>query len=264
MSRTARKKSSLGIYHILVQGLRGEKIFEQEECKNKYLEILQRYHSEGKVKVYAYCVLDNAVHLLIEEAEDTISIFMRRLGVSYVHWYNLNREHQGTLFRERYSSQAIENDVECMRIIRYIHQLPVRMKLTNRMSNYKWSSYNEYLMNNYRIDKESLLGQLGDWNYERYMRNSWEGAYLQERTPNYQKTDEEALSLIFQRLEGKTILDLHGMDKDEQKKMLAQMRYIDRISITQLARLTGIGKGIIQRLKPEDQGPVYLDENEEF
>ena len=208
MSRTARKKSSLGIHHILVQGPRGETIFREEECKNRYLEVLQRYHAQGKVKVYAYCVLDNAVHMLIEEAEDTISIFMRRIGVAYVRWYNHNMEHQGTLFRERYSSRPIENDVECMKTIRYIHQLPVREGLTNRMSAYKWSSYNEYLMNNYRVDREPLLGQLGDWNYERYMRNNWEGAYLQEKRPRYQKTDDEALELILRRLNGKKIIEL--------------------------------------------------------
>lgn len=251
MSRVARKRSQMGIHHILVLGPRGQRIFDTDVKKQRYLETVQKYHYEGKVKLYAYCVLDNSAHLLIEEMEDTVSRFMRRVGISYVHWYNREYEREGPLFRERYTSNPVESETECIKIIRFIHQLPVRNGIVRRMSSYSWSSYNEYLEDSYRVDKGELLGQLGDWNYERYMQNNWQDLYLRERPPHYQKSDEEALFLIQKRLEGWQIEDLARMDKQERDHLLAQMRFEDGISIAQLSRITHIGKGIIQRIKPE-------------
>ena len=88
MSRKARKQSPTGIHHILVQGPHHEQIFADGKQKSRYLETIQKYHEQGKVKLYAYCILDNSANLLIEEAEDSVAQFMRRVGISYVHWFN--------------------------------------------------------------------------------------------------------------------------------------------------------------------------------
>ena len=136
MSRVARRRSSKGMHHILVQGPRGQKVFAEDTDKLRYLETIQKYHREGKVRLYAYCILENSAHILIEEAEDDVSRFMRRVGISYVRWYNRQRGREGALFRDRYASQPVNDETECMRMIRFIHQQPVRLGLVKRMSDY--------------------------------------------------------------------------------------------------------------------------------
>ena len=73
MSRKARKQSPTGIHHILVQGPHYAQIFADGEQKSRYLETIQKYHEQGKVKLYAYCILDNSANILIEEAEDSVA-----------------------------------------------------------------------------------------------------------------------------------------------------------------------------------------------
>ncbi len=253
MSRKARRQSPIGIHHILVQGPCQEKIFENSTQKSRYLETIQKYHEQGKVRLYAYCILDNSANILIEEAEDSVAQFMRRVGISYVHWFNQEYKRGGPLFRDRYTSQPVFTDTECMRIIRFIHQLPVRMGITRRMEDYYWSSYQAYLHDAKQVDTGALLGQLGDWGYERYMRNNWQDAYLREKPPRYALDDDEAMIKIEKRLDGRSIEEIKEMDQEELRDLVAKLRYEDHISIMQLSRLIHLSKGFIQRVKPDPE-----------
>ncbi len=253
MSRKARKQSPTGIHHILVQGPHYAQIFANGEQKSRYLETIQKYHEQGKVKLYAYCILDNSANILIEEAEDSVAQFMRRVGISYVHWFNRARQREGPLFRDRYTSQPVSSDQECMRIIRFIHQLPVRMGLVKRMEDYYWSSYWAYLDDRKQIDTGELMGQLGDWEYERYMRNNWQDSFLREKPPRYYLSDEKVTEMIQERLDGRTIDEMQNMDEQELVAVLRQLRFQDHISIAQLSRVTHLGKSVIQRIKPDPE-----------
>ena len=67
MSREARKQSETGLHHVLVQGPRQQAIFNCAEKKAKYLETVQKYYDKGKAILYAYCIMDNSAHLVLEE-----------------------------------------------------------------------------------------------------------------------------------------------------------------------------------------------------
>ena len=61
MPRYARRKLNGEYYHIVVQGLKKEFIFNSKEDKQKYLEIirnkLQKY--KEKIRIIAYCIMGN-------------------------------------------------------------------------------------------------------------------------------------------------------------------------------------------------------------
>ena len=238
MSREARKQSETGLHHVLVQGPRQQAIFNCAEKKAKYLETVQKYYDKGKAILYAYCIMDNSAHLVLEERSDTVTVFMRRVGVSYVHWYNKTWDREGSLFRERYQSKPIHSQEEFLKVIRFIHQLPVRYGKVRNMWDYPWSSYSE------------VLEKLGDWSYERYMNDNWKELYLRETSTSYGKSDQTALKQIDMRLGGRPVQELKYMKPKERNRLLSEMRFEDQISIGQLSRLTGIGRGIIQKLRP--------------
>lgn len=250
MSRAARKRSTLGIYYIIVRGPRGQRIFGTDQFKQQYLDTVQKLHAEESVRVYAYTVLDNEAHLLIEEQDDTVSDFMRRVGISYVHWYNRLENRVGALFRDRYTSYPIEAENDCMKMIRFIHQLPVYRGATARMDLYPFSSYREYLAarGSRRVDSGEWLGRLGDWNYETYMSHSWKQLHVAEAPSLYHLQAEEAEKLIRERLQGRDPQELATMDRDERNRLIAEWRYLDHLSIAQICRLTPLGKGIVQRV----------------
>ncbi|MBP1950941.1 transposase [Virgibacillus litoralis] len=84
MPRSARRKSSNGIYHIMLRGINRQTIFENDEDKIRLLETIIRFKDISKFKVYCYCLMDNHIHLLLEEKEETISKAIQRISASYV------------------------------------------------------------------------------------------------------------------------------------------------------------------------------------
>ncbi len=88
MPRVAREKSETGIYHVILRGINRQTIFEDEEDAIKFLQILNKYRQRSECKIYAYCLMGNHVHILIREGKEELGMAMKRIGVSYVHWYN--------------------------------------------------------------------------------------------------------------------------------------------------------------------------------
>ena len=97
------------------------------------------------------------------------------------------------------------------------------------------------------------MGQLGDWEYERYMRNNWQDSFLREKPPRYYPSDEEVMETILKRLEGRTVEDMQNMDEPELERILRQLRYQDHISIAQLSRVTRLKKSVIQQIRPDPE-----------
>ncbi|WP_371367633.1 hypothetical protein SRRS_14980 [Sporomusa rhizae] len=145
MPRTARKKSKNGIYHIMLRGINRQTIFEDDEDRIKFIDTLTHYKQKCGFNIFAYCLMDNHVHLILKENNEPIEKLMKRIGVSYVYWYNLKYKRIGHLFQDRYKSQVIEDDSYLLSVIRYIHQNPIKANITTAMGEYPWSSYVEYV-----------------------------------------------------------------------------------------------------------------------
>lgn len=80
MPRTPRAREESGIHHVVVQGLDHQKIFEENDDKDLYLDIVLRFKERFDMRLYAYCIMPNHAHLLLKEGEIDISSFMRRSG----------------------------------------------------------------------------------------------------------------------------------------------------------------------------------------
>jgi REP element-mobilizing transposase RayT len=129
MPRTARKKSSSGIYHIIMRGINRQSIFEDEEDNRKFLQTLRDFKEKSGYNIYAYCLMVNHIHLLIKEGLEPLEQVMRRLCGSYVYWYNRKYGRIGNLFQDRFKSEPIEDDTYFLTVLRYIHQNPIQAGL---------------------------------------------------------------------------------------------------------------------------------------
>ena len=110
MPRSARKKSSSGIYHVILRGINKQRIFEDDEDNLYFLEKLKTYKDISGYELYAYCLMSNHLHLLIKEGGDSLSIAFRRIGASFVYWYNRKYSRSGHLFQDRFKSEPVETD----------------------------------------------------------------------------------------------------------------------------------------------------------
>ena len=99
MPRKAREKSSTGIYHVVLRGIKRQIIFEDDEDDQKLGATLQECREKSGYEIYAYCLMSNHIHLLLKEGHESLGAVFRRLGASYVYWYNRKYNRRGHLFQ---------------------------------------------------------------------------------------------------------------------------------------------------------------------
>ena len=109
MPRRAREKSITGIYHIMLRGIDKRDVFLDDEDRMQFIENIIKAKQVGKFELYGYCLMDNHIHMLINEGEP-IGITVKRITVGYVGWHNRKYERTGHLFQNRYTSEPVETE----------------------------------------------------------------------------------------------------------------------------------------------------------
>lgn len=157
MPRCARRKSENQIYHVMMRGNNREKVFINEEDKFRIMDILREKKQAQEYHLYAYCVMDNHLHLVLKEGQDHLSRIVKRIAVSYSNYFNKKYKRIGHVFQERFKSEIIDDENYLLAAIRYIHQNPLKAGNGN-VTGYKWSSYNDYMSKGKNIsDTEEIL-----------------------------------------------------------------------------------------------------------
>ena len=132
--------------HVMVQGINKEKIFFEEREKLEYLKLLNKYKEEYAIKIIAYCIMDNHVHILINtEQINNLTKYMQKVNTSYGIYYNKNRNRIGYVYRDRFKTQVINNEEHLHNCIIYIHNNPVKANICKSADEYRFSSYKKFL-----------------------------------------------------------------------------------------------------------------------
>ena len=92
MSRKPRAVSSTDIYHCVLRSVNKQIIFEDEEDHCSFLSTLKKCKDRTDLKVFAYCLMDNHVHLILQIKSESISHVFQRITNSFVPWYNQKYE----------------------------------------------------------------------------------------------------------------------------------------------------------------------------
>ncbi len=258
MPRNARERSGSGVYHVVLRGINKQDIFNDAEDRLRLIEALEKYKTICEYHLYGYCLMTNHIHILIKEGKETISQIMKRIGTSYVYWYNNKYERYGPLFQDRYKSEPVEDDKYLLVVLRYIHQNPTRAGMVQRLEDYSWSSYGDYIkQKNTLVDIDYILNI--------YSENAADGLNAFTRFTNeYIKDDaakvhidyevnirrsmkdEEVRRIIKEIVKNDNPQIIQQFDKNERDGILKALKE-EGLSIRQLARITGIGRKIIEK-----------------
>ncbi len=248
MPRTARKPSSTGIYHVMLRGIGKQNIFEDDLDKKKFIQILAESKEKSEFKLYAFCLMNNHVHLLLKVEKDPLEIIFKRIGSNYVYWYNTRYERVGHLFQDRFRSEPVENDDYLKTVIRYIHYNPVKGGL-NKDLRYEYSSYPLY--ENDRTgglaDIEEPLERIGReaffaFHAERCMDNCMD---ITEAI-RHPITEDAAAALVHKYGHVEDITEFLALSQEKQEKAIKKA-HEKGASVRQLVRVTGVSKGIIEK-----------------
>lgn len=144
MPRVQRLKGAFSTYHIIQRGNERKNIFYSDHDKLRFLETLVKTKEKYNFLIYCYCLMDNHVHLLINDNGNDISTVMKSINVSYVSYFNRVYRRFGHLFQDRFRSELVTEDPYLLEVSRYIHNNPVKAKIIEKPEDYQWSSYNVY------------------------------------------------------------------------------------------------------------------------
>ncbi len=146
MARKRRVIQSGYCYHVLVRGIGGRDIFEDDFDRARFCLLLQYAAFQGKFSIHGFCLMSNHVHLLVQAQSKALSTGMHSLLFRYAQYYNKKIERQGYLFQSRFKAIFVEGGIYLRRLIRYIHRNPVRAHLVDSPEAYRWSSHCAYLL----------------------------------------------------------------------------------------------------------------------
>ncbi len=251
--RTARKKSESGIYHIILRGINRQTIFEDDEDREKFIQTLLRYKGISGYSIFAYCLMGNHLHLLIKTGVEPLEQIMRRIGGSYVYWYNNKYERIGNLFQDRFKSEPVENDEYLLTVVRYIHQNPVKAGITKDLLKFKWSSYRDYfngmgitdikfVLNIFSNDKKVALDS-----FKKFINRPNDDRCLEIEKYKRRITDDELKETIEDKFKIKSTM-VKNESYERMKAILKEILNFDGVSTRQLARVTGISLNTIWKM----------------
>lgn len=141
MARMPRLVLPGALHHLLQRGNNRQAIVLDDDDRRVYLDALRESTRLHGVRVHAYALMADHVHLLVTpEREDGLARAMQTLGRRYVAAFNRRHQRSGTLWEGRFRTALIEAPAYFLDLLRYVEQQPQRDGLVEEAVDYPWSS----------------------------------------------------------------------------------------------------------------------------
>jgi putative transposase len=141
MPRIARIIAAGYPHHITQRGNNRADVFFDDEDRQTYLKLLAEYTQKYYVRIWAYCLMSNHIHLLAVPETDTA--LARGIGLTnlmYTQYLNRKLKQSGRIWQNRFFSCVVESDQYLWSVARYIERNPLKAGLAECVETYRWSS----------------------------------------------------------------------------------------------------------------------------
>ena len=199
------------------------------------------------------------MHLEIKEKKDGIEKIMQALQISYSKYFNLKYERVGHLFQNRYLSKTIESDEGVLGVLRYIHQNPEKAGI-DKTEKYLWSSYQEYILDKGITNRKEILYLLNNnqnksleefKKFNKFKKENHLMQWNESKEFGWDKkiSDEQLVKVIQEIIGDKNIYKILNYKGKIRDKFLMDIKEKTGISNIQIARIFGISKRTLERIK---------------
>lgn len=164
MGRPKRIQFPGACYLVTLQGNNKQDIFLSNQDRRFFLSLLRGHKDRFGLKVYAYCLMPNYVHLLVETAQANLSAAMQGFNTVYTKYFNAERNTSGHVFSGRYKALLVDKDHVLPETTCYVHLSPAREGLKERPWRYQWSSCSAYVESDLKeplVDSAFVLRRFG-------------------------------------------------------------------------------------------------------
>ena len=142
--RSARRTFAGAFHHGMNRGYEGRAVFRDDQDKSLFLELLVKVQKLTRVRVLAFCVLDNHYHLVMQNTTGKMPGFFKQLNGQYAVYFRKRYGGKGYVFQDRYKSMLVQDDSYLKIGIAYVLGNPVKAGLVKRFDLYPWSSGSLY------------------------------------------------------------------------------------------------------------------------
>ena len=174
MARPLRIQFPGAFYHITCRGIERRRIYADDNDRYKFLALLTDSLETYQVVLYAYILMSNHFHLLIQTRKANCSEFMRHFNICYTGWFNWCHNRCGNLYQGRYKACLVDADNYLLEVSRYLQLNSVRVRGMRSLDyrdkwryaqDYHWSSIHGYLDEKKvvkYIDYSLIISMIGD------------------------------------------------------------------------------------------------------
>lgn len=246
-------KTITGFYHVCARGMSGQLIFESDEDRWEFLELMRDCCRDAGVTVVAWCLMSDYVDLLLLDYEDMMSTAMQRLLLTYARRFNKRTGRAGCLFRERFERRSLDTDWQVMESICSVHACSQKAGIS-LIERYPWSSFAEYLraydndLTRGFSDPSCVLELFGSAEgFIAYSLSTPDGGEL--AMPNLKETEWERHAFA-DKLANSLGVSLRGVKAAPPARRDAVIVGLHDAGFTvrQIERYTGIGKSTVSRI----------------
>ena len=246
MPRIARKNVETSFFHVMVQGINKECIFNSSFDKNRYIYAINKYKEKCNIDILAYCIMSNHAHILIySENVSEMSKFMHFINGFYSRYYNVQYNRIGYVFRDRFRSEAIYNEKYLLRCINYIHMNPVKANILKKAEKYAYSTCNQYMHKDYIKNNRILYEIFGDIDYINVFET------IKEEASFIDVDNNEKVKICLMEYEKDNAININSIVKDkiQLKKLILFLHDIKRIKYKDIAKELKISRTTLYNSK---------------
>ena len=187
MPRSARIVLANTPHHIVQRGHNRQTVFVSDDDYNYYRENLIKFKREFGCSIYAYCLMTNHVHLVVDPGKnpESLALLMKRVAGRQTRHVNKLEGRSGSLWEGRYKSSIISTQEYLPACCRYIELNPLRSGMVTDPAQYRWSSYGAKVLGkkDLVVDLPQFYLSLGDSEDERQRAYK---EYVLDTVPEYE------------------------------------------------------------------------------
>uniref|UniRef100_C6E4I3 Transposase IS200-like domain-containing protein n=1 Tax=Geobacter sp. (strain M21) TaxID=443144 RepID=C6E4I3_GEOSM len=163
MPRQGRIDIPGALHHIICRGIERRDIFSDDVDRDDFLSRLIELTTVSSSRCFAWALIPNHLHLLLQTGNIPISSLMQKLLGGYATTFNLRHRRSGHLFQNRYKSILCQEETYLLELVRYIHLNPLRAGLVpsyEMLSEFRYCGHGCMLGNNRDLESWMPLGEV--------------------------------------------------------------------------------------------------------
>ena len=166
MARQSRIDYPGALNHLMIRGIERKNIFATDPDKEDFLRRLEQHVEKDHTICFAFAIMSNHAHLLLQTASQPVSRIMQSIQTGYAVSYNLRHNRTGKLYQNRFKSVLCDKEEYLLQLVRYIHLNPLKAGITETMAALdkdRWTSHSVYMGKRKRewVETEEVLSHFG-------------------------------------------------------------------------------------------------------